>query len=483
MACEVLEQTKRKYSIRQIAEKIKLFESEYGVLSKEKYGRDARLVWESSRFEVGNCIAKQLGLYGTAHTPPMNFRKLSFFKLSVFSLKVLFNSIFHGWLFAPRNREYLVFCHTRRIKSAEGVYEEIYTDEIVKELGRDKCTIIERPENWAHRDPVPNPRKFDDLTLLLTYLLKPLVNKKDHTFLHELIKDLDKFIENEFSVTIDTSKLFNRAADILTRYQIGYRFMLKYLKPKKVLMVVSYGLESLTLAAKNLGIPTFEIQHGIITDYHLGYSVPENDSKISFPDKLLVFGQFWKDSVNFSIPKEKIEILGFPHLQKTINLFSKIEKLDRVVILSQGTIGKNLSRFAVEFSDLYGKNIEVVYKLHPGEWGRWDAEYPWLKNAQEQGKINVVTGSSPSLYELFSSSKWQVGVYSTAIFEGLVFGCQTYLVNYPGIEYMDHLIKSGMAQVISTPQEINTSMKSQEIDGEYFFSPDWQSNLKSIFSS
>lgn len=483
MVCKISEQSETKFSIQQIAEKIKQFESEYGVLDDERYGRDARLAWETARFEIGNSIAKQLGLYGTAHTPPTDFRKLSFLKLTAFSLKILVNSIFHSWLFAPKNREYLIFCHTRRIKSTEGVYEEIYTDEIVKELGRDKCIIVERPENWDHRYPVPNPRKFDDLTMLLTYFLKPLVSKKAYPFLYDLIKDLDGFIANEFGITIDSSKLLNRAAAILARFQIGYRFMLKYLKPKRVLMVVSYGLESLTLAAKSLGIPTFEIQHGIITDYHLGYSVPENNSKLSFPDRLLVFGQFWKDSVNFSIPKEKIDILGYPHLQKTISKFSKSSKLDRILFLSQGTIGKHLSRFAVDFSGLHGKKVEVVYKLHPGEWGRWEVEYPWLKEAQQKDDVNVVADSSPSLYELFSTSKWQVGVYSTAVFEGLTFGCCTYLVDLPGVEYMKQLIERGLVKLVSSPHEIDTIDEIPEINGEYFFSSDWRNNLKSIFNS
>ena len=31
------------------------------------------------------------------------------------------------------------------------------------------------------------------------------------------------------------------------------------------------------------------------------------------------------------------------------------------------------------------------------------------------------------LYEVFAKSRWQVGVYSTALYEGLCFGCSCFL--------------------------------------------------------
>jgi len=44
------------------------------------------------------------------------------------------------------------------------------------------------------------------------------------------------------------------------------------------------------------------------------------------------------------------------------------------------------------------------------------------------------------LYKLLSSSEYQVGVYSTAIYEGLLFGLKTILCNTMFVEYMEELI-------------------------------------------
>jgi hypothetical protein len=74
---------------------------------------------------------------------------------------------------------------------------------------------------------------------------------------------------------------------------------------------------------------------------------------------------------------------------------------------------------------------------------RWRQDYPWL----EGSAIHIVQDDGQPLYQLFAESKVQVGVYSTAIYEGIGFGLQTILIRLPGIEYMDELIKSGIVKV------------------------------------
>jgi hypothetical protein len=38
--------------------------------------------------------------------------------------------------------------------------------------------------------------------------------------------------------------------------------------------------------------------------------------------------------------------------------------------------------------------------------------------------LEVVVGDTPSLYQLMAESKWQIGVNSTALFEGMMFLCK-----------------------------------------------------------
>lgn len=466
-----------------VVEKMKEFEIKFGVLNQEHYGHKARLIWEASRFNIYNYFVKKAGLYGTAHTPTQSYKMLPFFKKILFFFKFSYRLFFKNWFLSPRNKMFLVFSTGRRIKNHKtGIYEDIYTDDIIKELGEDKCIILEYSHKNIHYHPFNYNILYNEINMFLVKLLKPFFDTKKIYFLDQLIYDINNFFEKEFGFSVDVNEILYTKAEILFRYKSVYKLMLKYLKPQKVLLVCSYGLESLIIASKELNIPTYEIQHGTITDFHLGYSFPKTNSKYSFPDYLLVFGQFWKDTVNFPLANKNINVLGYPYLQNKINDFQKYTKKNQILFLSQGSIGKYLSKFAINFSKLNNSDLKIIYKLHPGEYDRWSIEYPWLKLAHDKNQLIVLDNNDHSLYELLSTSKWQVGVYSTAIFEGLVFGCNTYLVNLPGIEYMKYLIEFDFAKVVNSPTEIKLLTETQRIDCKYFFDSSWKINLKYIFS-
>ena len=44
------------------------------------------------------------------------------------------------------------------------------------------------------------------------------------------------------------------------------------------------------------------------------------------------------------------------------------------------------------------------------------------------------------LYEFLSRVEYQVGVFSTTLYEGVEFNCKTILLYLPGIKYMDKFI-------------------------------------------
>jgi len=103
--------------------------------------------------------------------------------------------------------------------------------------------------------------------------------------------------------------------------------------------------------------------------------------------------------------------------------------------------------------------------------------------AAAKGAIEVVDGQSPDLYRLLAESYWQLGVYSTAIFEGLGLGCKTILVNLPGIEYMDPLVEAGAVQVVGQPSDIEWSWTPpEEVSSADFFADNWQRSFRDFLS-
>jgi hypothetical protein len=225
--------------------------------------------------------------------------------------------------------------------------------------------------------------------------------------------------------------------------------------------------------AKALEIPVVELQHGVINKYHKGYSYPGDREKEAFPDYLLTFGEYW-NNIEYPIPDEKVIVTGYPYFDMMKKKFEDVEEKNQILFISQGTIGEKLSQFAVELSKQI-EDYEIVYKLHPGEFSNWQERYPWL----EESEIEVLTNEK-QLYQLFAESKIQVGVYSTAIYEGLGFNLKTFLVDLPGIETMERLLDKKCCRKMNSAEELMENMEDEgdpEVDIEEFFKPNAKENI------
>jgi len=162
--------------------------------------------------------------------------------------------------------------------------------------------------------------------------------------------------------------------------------------------------------------------------------------------------------------------VGYPYLEQAAHSYDGVETTDQLLFISQGTIGEQLSKFAVAVDQHPEISSEVVYKLHPGEYDRWRTEYPWLVDSD----IEVVDSSEPALYRLFAESNGQVGVYSTAIYEGLQFGLETYLYDCEEGETLQPLLDDGVATLVSSVEQLVSAFDngSGEFDRERYFATD-----------
>jgi hypothetical protein len=220
-----------------------------------------------------------------------------------------------------------------------------------------------------------------------------------------------------------------------------------------------------------------ELQHGVINKYHLGYSFPgASRIKRTFPDYLFVFGEFWKHVAEYPIEKERIFSVGYPYLESELKKYPTVKKQNQVLFISQGTIGKEMSKFASELSERENFPFSIAYKLHPGEYSRWRKEYPWLLKA----KLRVIDDDQIPLYGLFAESNIQIGVHSTAIFEGLNYGLRTFLLDLPGVEYMDYLIEKEVATMATSVDDLLEKIQKGKNSGiamDFFFKPNSLDNI------
>jgi hypothetical protein len=429
--------------------------------------------WERVRFDIHREIRRDLGMIEQAQPTVDRSR---FVGLQRMLRSLLGNNPF----FAPSN-DVLVYGHERRKRSGDGTWWDIYCDPVIEALEED-CTYIERPYEGGHLTPA----RTDGVWHLDFVTSAPLIPLQ-FTSIDVLLSDDDiaslKRIERRFRAETGVRpNLVDLVGRRLLQRRVRlplYRRVLDRVDPDVVLTVVSYGREPFIEACQRHGVPVVELQHGVLSSYHLGYSFPDGRPKRTFPDYFLSFGEFWERVVALPLPSERIVPVGYPYLERRVEELARnpATSPEQLVFLSQGTIGQDLSRFAVEFADR-NPAYDIVYKLHPSEYGRWQQECPWLREAD----LHVVDYPAVGLYELFAASSVQVGVYSTALYEGLQFDLDTYVVDIPGAAYMQELIEMNGATRIESVDELSAALSGGDgiaaVDTDRFFRPDAVANVR-----
>jgi len=459
------------------------FEKEFNLF--EKKVADI-YIWELVRWGIHRQILQRAGVYGQTNTTLGS-------SLDNPRRRILrgIKNLFVKNAFLSKQCDILFFGVSRRKKMEDGLWWDIYCDPVIDHLKHDySCLLLERPYQGVHLVPskTSNIRYFDLVEILASVVRKTKnvrisISKKEQRMLLEIQQQ----IEERFDVSIDDlsiialNKLLVRKSEL-----IFYSRLLKKCLPRVVVLICSYGEKVLIEACKNLGIPVVELQHGTsMGRYHPGYSFPkEYKAKLTFPDYLMTFGDFWTNRAEYPIGVDKIFSVGFPYFEKEAKKYHHIEKKEQIVFISQGIIGngKKMSQFAI---DLHGKKnfpYDVIYKLHPGEYAGWADEYPWLIGSG----VKVVDSDAVPLYRILAESKAQVGVYSTVIYEGLGFGLPTFLLNLPGVEYMEELVESKAVTVISKVDELVEMIcqdAQHKISDEFFFRSNALENVSIMFDA
>lgn len=452
--------------------------------------------WQLIRMYLYYEITRKTNVFESAQQS-----SLSFYDKAKSFLPFIKNSIISNPLSGNETVDVLIFDHPRKVMF-QNEYQDIYSyflKEKLNELGKTFETI-ESPylnNHFRTKDNIKeNHVKFNDRILLGSFIHKSR-NRGKLPFTEDekqFINTLQDEIESIFKIEID---LFRIIEDHILNFQYDYGKYIELLekrKPKWVFLVVAYENKALAAACKKMNIEIIELQHGTISPYHLGYSYPENtmksDGKIKaieyFPDKILSFGDYWKNACPFPIDENKIISIGFPYFEEnskrymaiTKDRYKKKTEYKQILFISQGVIGKYLSELAYETAksiNNQNNNYQIIYKLHPGEYGTWRENYEILNKAlNEFDNFRLIDKSQPPLYELFAKSDYQIGAFSTAIYEGLAFNCKTVIIDVPGVEYLDDLIDKNIVKKVKNSEELidyinDEKINVQDYDNDFFF--------------
>ena len=127
------------------------------------------------------------------------------------------------------------------------------------------------------------------------------------------------------------------------------------------------------------------------------------------------------------IAKNSIYYIGNVYLNSKKKGYEKLflkSNKKNILFISQSNLGKYISEFASELANLLSDSPEyhIIYKMHPYEIG---ATYDCLNKTN----ITIINDRENDLYYYQSISIAQVGIYSTGIYEGLIFDLPTYIIN------------------------------------------------------
>ena len=121
--------------------------------------------------------------------------------------------------------------------------------------------------------------------------------------------------------------------------------------------------------------------------------------------------------------------------------------------------------------------LKIIYKLHPNEYRTWKLLHPQLK----ESNIEVIDNNAKDLYYYFSIATHQIGVSSTALYEGLAFHLNTIIYKAYRYDMMVDLVHAGYAKLAANLEEVMeliTKSNESDLSLKDFWKQNAKKNLK-----
>lgn len=380
-------------------------------------------------------------------------------------LNILINCTLHNPLFRLEKKDILIFNHPRRIKNGNH-YDCIYTDDIATMLGNNSYTL-EFLYGFKHFKPTKTPNLvYMDYIDIGAYIKKKLFKGmyiKQLNLLKEYSININNFLIDEFGFGPGSDYIFNlfekRFFWFLFKKKILKR-VIKRISPKVVIEVVGYETNKMIIneICNEMNITCIELQHGVMGRGHLAYNFKNKKQYSFFPNKILLFSEYWRNITELPLDNSNIISVGFPYLEKNLLFYKKdnvIKNCLSIIVISQPEFSSRISNLVVKLiNKLESKNIDfhIIYKLHPAEYNKRNDSF---KIFEDHNNITFVDNNKHSLYYYFAKANIQIGVTSTAIFEGLAFDLHTFIYHLEKTDiYMKDLIDKNIAKMFDNVDEL-----------------------------
>jgi len=319
-----------------------------------------------------------------------------------------------------------------------------------------ECDIIKSREHYI----------YDKLRSKLVTYSKNEIN---------LFNDLSKQIKEKIGIDIDIYSTVKTVFSLqLIKYK-RFRSILKAHKPSLVIYADDGHQRGLIDAAHSLGSTAIDFQHSQVSDVHYVYCYPKDIKKYdltTLSDYVFTFGEYWHDK--FRMPIKKVPV-GFPYLNlKKAEVSEKYQSSDNkknIIIISDHVSMPKYSEIAIGLAKQLPDH-NIFYKLRSEDCSDWQNRYP--EEFTTLPNIEVIDNNDKTLYEYFFECSYQIGVNSTALYEGLAFNLTTFILKDGWYEGMIPLINNDYAFLIETADDIVNKIKGN-------IKPNNLSNIDKVF--
>lgn len=465
-------------------EKFLAVEQRYNLYNKQLEGVH---YWVYSRFTIWMMIQTKFQRLGEAHRNSAHYDK----KIEK-TCRYLFNTWKSRKNIKNPKVDVLIFNHQRRVKNGDN-YECIYTEWLSKYFPNQ--VVCECPYNDSHLVPNKVSNLFYIDGVIVYSEIKMLLDKKVYKERYNKIRaviyeEIFPVIQN-INAAYKCDLLIDEVVECIVSYfyrvkngRVFYETVLDKTNPKVIVEVVHYSWHKMLIneLARERGIPTIELQHGSLVSEPACYCYGENICIPQLPMYLYTFSEYWKNLNRLPPASTKAIAVGYPYFEQQISKYKycmdKRKKEKAILFISQGTIGKELSRLAVALFHKLGAAYRIIYKLHPGEYYEWRKQYPWLVDTG----IQVVDSLEHNIYEYFAECEYQVAVASTAIYEGLAFELKTFIYNCGNgyAEVVKDLVEYGYAYFVENENEIIALLESPQwsaVSSSFFWKANAERNI------
>jgi hypothetical protein len=324
---------------------------------------------------------------------------------------------------------------------------DIYSADLLTRLG-DRVLVLDTAINGS---PLPHSRSLDFFTSAAGAEAKLRVRLKRGLPAADAAKarQVEEQLRLLTGIDVPIAALAARELTKHRRLRALYRRLFRRLRIETLYVVVAYFHQHIVAAARDTGIRVVELQHGAISPFHLGYSYPGSPAVPDQPDELWCFGTYWVDSVELPAGMST-RVVGAPYIRRLTADEAARKDPSLVLVASQGTIGSFLLPVALEVARLR-PDLTVVFRLHPSEHL---ADYQQKVGSTVPANFRLSAGPTEPTHALQTAATYQVGVSTTALFEGMVLGCRTVVVRLPGWEYLKPAVDRGDALLVSDAQDL-----------------------------